>query len=443
VNENLVEAYTNLTKQATTDAGTGLPNIQGMPVFLTQFNHDAHNMALLVIRIENSDNVINTAGPEVIDTFFKLFADRLGGIFAKSASIFRSGDLEFSVCLQNITILASAEQTSALQKALTRKIDLSLMDVYPQVSLGIDVGTVNAANVIDRLINARLAAALYDSSKSVIPKYESKIRSRIDEQHAMVERIRAGLAQREFIPFYQIKVDAHSGEPCGMEALCRWQQSDGSFEMPYRFIPVAENGGLIADMTWQMLEQILLDYQRWLKLGLNPGRIAFNAAEGFLMEAGCAEKLATMISALKSNTCPLDLEITENVAMSGNKRLIDNTLHAIRDLGMPIALDDFGTGFASLSSVISMDIDIIKVDQSFVRKMSECKDSHNVVVTILNLCRLLEKKSVVEGVETENEWSICRDLGCDEVQGYHFYKPASFDDVTKVLSSINPHQNAV
>ena len=104
-------------------------------------------------------------------------------------------------------------------------------------------------------------------------------------------------------------------------------------------------------------------------------------------------------------------------------------------MGMLIALDDFGTGFASLSSIVSLDIDTIKVDRSFVSMMATNEDSKNIVVSIIKLCQQLNKKSVVEGVETQSEWKFCRDCGCDEIQGYFFYKPEPFETVQSILES--------
>lgn len=436
-NHRLTKVHDQLYRQANFDLDTGIPNQSGMMEHLAYRDKPMSYRVLLVIRMQESDKIHNLAGPAAMGQVFSDIAKRLQQMFGNDSNVFRTGDEEFSVLVSDESLMDDTAGIKAIQRALAYPMDVGNVQIYPNMALGHDVAPYSPDEVIVRLANARLAALQYDVSQASIPRYEDSMRARIEDENRLAERIREALLNREFIPYYQIKVDANTGVPCGMEALCRWKQADGSMIAPFYFIPVAENSGLIAQLTWQMLEQILEDWTRWRSLGLDSGRIAFNAAQGFLMDTDCCSRFEAMTRVLDQPVCPIDLEITENVALSGACDQVCETLDKFRDMGVPIALDDFGTGFASLNSVVSMDIDIIKVDQSFVQRMTECKDSHTIVRTILNLCKLLDKKSVVEGVETEEQWHACRSLGCDEIQGYHFYKPAPFAEVSQVLMDIS------
>lgn len=432
-NSRLLGVHDELYRQANFDSDTGLLNQSGMVESLYAQNKSSNSYGLLIIRIQETDKIHNIAGPAAIGQVFKQLAQRLESMFGYKDNVFRTGDAEFAALISDTSIVSTPVHIGNIQTKLTNPMDVGNVQIYPHVLLGYDAPQGNSPDVADRLVNARLAAVLYEKSKPAIPRYDESLRARIDDENHLAEKIRNALTNLEFTPYYQIKVDADTGEPSGMEALCRWKQPDGSMIAPFHFIPVAEHSGLIAELTWQMLEQIIIDWERWNSMGLDPGRIAFNAAQGFLMEDDCCSRFAQMTATLNCDSCPIDLEITENVALSNNSEHVFSTLETFRRMNVPIALDDFGTGYASLNSIVSMDIDIIKVDQSFVRRMTECKDSHNIVITILNLCKLLEKKSVVEGVETEEQWHVCRSLGCDEIQGYYFHKPAVFDEVTQVL----------
>ena len=149
-----------------------------------------------------------------------------------------------------------------------------------------------------------------------------------------------------------------------------------------------------------------------------------------MLEADFEERIAKVVGKFGDTACPLDLEITESVALTSKAETIAVSIAAARNQGMRIALDDFGTGFASLSSIMTLEIDTIKIDRSFVSVLDTNEDSRNVVASIIQLCRQLNKKCVVEGVEKESEWLFCRDLACDEIQGYYFYKPENRQSVT-------------
>ncbi len=433
VNKKLQSAHEELYLQANFDQQTGFPNTSGIAKQLNGAGSERPYNFLIIVSIFDIENISNIVGPTLLDNFFKNFSHKLAQTFPEDSLIFRTGDNEFGVINHASAGNAYTGNIESLQSKLASKLSVQNAIIYPEFKLGCTTGIITSDNLQDKLINARLSAQHYKHTEPVLPAYVSTMRSKIEEDSLQIERIRTGLKNSEFIPFYQIKVDAQTGLICGMEALCRWIDAGGTMHSPYTFIPLAEKSGLISEMTWQLLDTIANDYKRWCELGLAPGRVAFNAAEMMLREVDFPVRIKRVLEKTGAVHCPIDLEITENIALGSESDSISKSLAAAHELGMHLALDDFGTGFASLSSIVSMDIDIIKVDQSFVRMLSSSNDARNIVASIIKLCQQLEKKCVVEGVETEEEWAFCRDLGCDEIQGYLFYKPAPFDDVVESL----------
>ena len=432
-NARLLTAHDELYKQANYDAETSLANRRGLIESVGEKTQQTNN-GLLIIRIQKVDKIHNIAGPEAMGQVFSQLGRRIESAVGPGNRVFRTGDNEFAALLNCTHDRASAAVLiKSLQTELVLPMKVGSVQLYPEVALGYDKGAVMPDNAENKLINARLAARNYVASVASVPMYDPAMRKRIQDDSQLAEKIRAALINHEFVPFYQIKVDSITGQPTGMEALCRWVQPDGSVISPFHFISIAETSGLIAELTWQMLEQIIEDWKHWTHLGLEPGRVAFNAAQSFLIEPDCCARFKNLIADMGCEQCPIDLEVTENVALPNNSTQVSATLDEFRKLGVPIALDDFGTGYASLSSIVSMNIDVVKVDQQFVRKMTECRNSRNVVVAILNLCKFLDKKSVVEGVETIEQMHACQRMGCDEIQGYYFYKPDSYAGVTQAL----------
>ena len=434
VHQRMQTAHDELYQRANYDAVTGLPYAAGVKSFLRQGTQIDDQSGLVILKINNITNISNKLGPGSMGHFFREFGTLLTRLLPIETLLFRPSDEEFAFVLSDFRAVVSDTSVAYWQKQLTSQLSVGNVVVFPEVSLGCVLGAISEEGLEERLLSARLALAGYTHNEPKIPEYEPSLSVVIDTENELVEQLRDAVLNREFVPFYQIKVDCDSGAPLGMEALCRWVRSDGELVSPAVFIPVAEKTGVISDITWQLLEQIVDDWQMWKSLGLQPGRIAFNAAAMLLHEPDFLAKLSKIIEPVTTNgICPIDLEITENVALSDGAEQIQATLQGVTELGIRVALDDFGTGYASLSSVSGLSVDIVKVDQSFVRNMVDNAAARNMVLAIINFCKTLKKTCVVEGVETEEEWLLCRDFGCDEIQGYYFYKPTPALDVTQSL----------
>jgi len=240
-------------------------------------------------------------------------------------------------------------------------------------------------------------------------------------QSRLLERqMRAALDRLEFFLLYQPQVDLKTGKLVGAEALLRWKHPEFGLVSPADFIPVAEASGFICDLGCWALAEACRAATEWpdrLNLAVNVSPIQFSRPE---LVAEVKAALAT--SGLAASR--LHLEITESAFVDGSEQIM-SVISELRALGIAVALDDFGTGYSSLSYMAGFPLDKLKIDQSFVRKIADDPKILAIVATVGSLAHGLGLKVVAEGIETETEWQMLAQMGCEEGQGYFFGKPQS------------------
>jgi len=429
VHERIVRAQRDLEYLAYNDPVTGLPTSTGLAhqVKLTQQMPND----LYVLQLRNMNSISDQIGPANRDAFFSALAQSLQQLVPSSAHLARSSDEEFCVLLtQGSQLSSEQEQLLMLREGLT----IEQQQLYPAIAPGRTSMAIDD-DLDDKLIDARLAANTFIPGGQTLPLFTRSMRDVIGADNELTQEIRAAIERREFVPYYQLKVDAVNGQPVGMEALCRWIHPHKGMISPGVFIPAAERNGTIVDITWLIIEQVCTDLRDWHNAGCIPGHVAVNIAESVLQDPGFSNRLEQSIADVP---VPLEIEITENVALANYSGSVESSLARIRELGLRVALDDFGTGFASLSTIVELDLDVIKIDQSFVADMTENLKNRTVVESIISICKTLNKHCVAEGVETQEQATLLRDMGCQTLQGYLFYRPTDADTTRRVLSEIRP-----
>jgi len=239
-------------------------------------------------------------------------------------------------------------------------------------------------------------------------------------------QLRQAIDNEEFVLHYQPKVNLSSGKVTGAEALIRWNNPRTGLVPPGKFIPVLEETGLISEVGRWALRKAIEDYLRWRAAGLDAVRIAVNVSSLQLRNPGFVAEIERKVGIGANAAEGLELEITESMIMEDVKSNV-SSLRAIRDLGVHIAIDDFGTGYSSLGYLSKLPVDTLKIDRSFVIKMTADPEGLALVSTIINLAHALQLKVVAEGVETEEQSSLLRLLNCNEMQGFLFSKPVPAD----------------
>ncbi|HEY6862532.1 MAG TPA: EAL domain-containing protein [Burkholderiales bacterium] len=246
--------------------------------------------------------------------------------------------------------------------------------------------------------------------------YAPDMNSRVAVNLVLENKLRSALEKREFVLYYQPKVDLDSGRVVGLEALMRWNDRDQGLVHPLTFIPLLEETGLILEVGAWALEQAATDYRALSESVADCPRIAVNVSPLQLRQKDFAAAVGAAVRA-DGHALGLDIEITESVVMDHIENNIAK-LKAIRDMGVGIAIDDFGTGYSSLAYISRLPVNTLKIDRSFVHTMARNAEDQSIVSSIISLAHSLRLKVVAEGVETQEQRALLRSLGCDEMQGF-------------------------
>jgi EAL domain-containing protein (putative c-di-GMP-specific phosphodiesterase class I) len=256
--------------------------------------------------------------------------------------------------------------------------------------------------------------------------------ARAFERVRMERDLRIAIQEDQFIVYFQPQVNALNESIIGMEALVRWQFPDIGLVPPGKFIPIAEESGLIIEIDRIVMKKAMEQFALWYKAGLNPGVLSLNLA---MKQLGEDDFIETLLSSMKSlNFKPewLELEVTEGQVMNNPDAAIQK-LKQISDIGIELAIDDFGTGYSSLAYLKKFPLDKLKIDQSFVRDIPDDEDDVAITKAIIALGKSLNLKLIAEGVETEEQRDFLIQNGCINIQGYFYYRPMPADEVTKIL----------
>jgi EAL domain-containing protein (putative c-di-GMP-specific phosphodiesterase class I) len=265
--------------------------------------------------------------------------------------------------------------------------------------------------------------------------YAPQINSRVAEQLELENRLRRAVEARELFLHFQPKYDLASGAIASVEGLMRWNGPDGKLISPAQFIPVLEQTGLIFDAGQQVLATAKETYRGWCARFRDPPRIAINVSAVQLRRKSFVEDVRSALGEIGADGGGIDLEITESLLMNDVEATIAK-LGLLRDAGLNIALDDFGTGYSSLAYLSKLPVDTLKIDRAFVHGMMKESRDRSIVSAILSLARALRLKVVAEGVETEVEATVLRELGCQQAQGFFFSRPLAVEKLEELLTPL-------
>ncbi len=271
-----------------------------------------------------------------------------------------------------------------------------------------------------------------EEGKNTYKFYSQETNVHSFERLALETSLRRGLERGEFFLHYQAKLDLHTGEITGVEALVRWQHPELGMVPPGQFIPLAEETGLIVPIGKWVLETACRQNVAWQREGLPPLRMSVNlsarqfADEALLEDISAALKESGMAAEL------LELELTESMVMQNAERA-GEVLEAVKRLGARIAIDDFGVGYSSLTHLKRFPIDTLKVDRSFIRDIPQDSEDKAITEAIIAMGKSLKLTVVAEGVETLEQQTFLQDHDCDEMQGFYFSKPIPSGQFAELL----------
>ena len=421
------------------DSLTGLPNRplfhERLRVQLADAEAKKTRLAVMVLDIERFKTINDTLGRQAGDGLLAEVAKRLkqGGHPASWHA--RLGGDHFAIVAPAITTeeaLAKRNERRLQQifgspfAVLDHQLRLSArlgIALYPQDGKDSDTLLQNA--------EAALKSAKATGERSLF--YTADMTARTPEKLSLESKLREALEKDQFVLHYQPKVDLHTRGMVGLEALIRWQQPELGLTPPTKFIPLLEETGLILEVGAWALRRAALDHRKWSDSGLKPPKIAVNVSA---IQLRRRDFVKTVEQAIAQAGAPgaIDLEITESVVMEDVLSSITR-LHELRRLGVSVAIDDFGTGYSSLAYLARLPAETLKIDRSFVKAMDQDPTARTLVATIISLAHSLRLKVVAEGVETEQQAEILRELQCDQMQGYLFGKPLPAEALAKLLQT--------
>jgi diguanylate cyclase (GGDEF)-like protein/PAS domain S-box-containing protein len=421
--------------QALHDALTGLPNrtlfSDRLQQALLAVQRTQQGLAIMLIDLDRFKDVNDTLGHEHGDALLQEIAARLRSALRESDTVARLGGDEFAILpsgwLEGGALEATAEK---VLEALRQPIELLGNTVDVDASIGVARYPEDGDEV--NVLLRRADVAMYQAKRTrtgyalYSPEQDFHSASRL----ALVGELRLGITREELLLQYQPKVDCKTEALAGVEALVRWTHPRDGVLGPDRFIPAAEESGLIWPLTAWVLNQALRQVRRWTDAGQDIG-VAINVSPRNLQVAALEQTLDELIRAWQVDPAKLTLEITESMAMAPGAH---DAIARLRALGVNLAIDDFGTGYSSLAHLKTLPVQEIKIDQSFVKDLANNVDDAAIVRSTIDLGHHLGLKVVAEGVIDANSMWMLERYGCDVAQGNYISEPLTGDEVVRWLA---------
>jgi len=442
-NEMLENANARLQHAATHDALTGLPNrvllADRMSQAIARAARQEISFAVLVVDLDRFKAINDSLGHIAGDELLQEVARRLSSLLREDDTLARLGGDEFVLLIHEISTSEDAEV--AARKVLShvaQPIQLAGLDVHVSPSVGIALCPDDGVDSETLLQHAD--AAMYHAKKKgrntfqfFAPAMNAFARERLELESGL----RTALAQREFELHYQPKVDVATGRIESAEALIRWRHPKKGLIAPGGFIPLAEETGLIVPLGEMVLYEACRQASAWQDEGLHL-RMAVNLSARQFRQDGLIETVRGALSAARLEPRFLELELTESAVMQDAETSVQ-IMRRLSDLGVRISVDDFGTGYSSLSYLRRLPLDKLKIDRSFIREIVTSRDDAQIVRAIVSLAHSLHLKVIAEGVETQEQLTFLRSLGCDQYQGYLCSPPLPPMEFLTLL----PHDHAI
>lgn len=260
------------------------------------------------------------------------------------------------------------------------------------------------------------------AGRSTYRFFDLDMNRRAVDRQQMEANLRQAILQEEFELLYQPRIDLETRMVVGAEALLRWRHAEHGLIMPDKFVDVAEDCGLITTIDYWVLREACQQAKAWADAGLQPGSIAVNVSATEFRSDGFLDRVQKTLDTTRIDPNMVGLELTETVLIS-DADSSQALLRKLKQLGVTLIVDDFGTGYSSLSYLRQFPIDVLKIDQSFVRELKAESDNGIIVTAVVGMGRSLRLRNVAEGVETEEQCRFLRSRRCDEGQGYYFSRP--------------------
>lgn len=429
-------AEKKIKRMAYYDFLTNLPNRRLFEKRVNQAIHQAkenEQFAVMFIDLDRFKYINDSMGHETGDQILKSIAIRIQHLVRNTDIVGRRGGDEFVILLPN----TNREEAGKIAKRLIEGLGQPLLlqnhdfDIYVNSSIGISMYPQDGRTCNDLIGNADIA--MYQAKEDHMNTYHfftEVLHKEMVEKAMLGAELRSAIKKDQLLLHYQPQIDLNTGRVSGIEALVRWRHPKYGMISPGKFIPIAEETGLIVSIGNWVLETACFQAKKWQDDGFPPIQMSINVSPREFKQPSFVSQVKDTI--LRSGLHPiyLNLEITET--MMSDAHHCKMTLNKLRELGVNISVDDFGTGYSSLSYLNDFPLTHLKIDQSFVQELS--KSNRAIVKTIISLAMNLNLKVVAEGVETEEQATFLNSLACDNVQGFFYSEPLTNEQIEPLLT---------
>jgi len=439
-NDALRKSEKDLQHAALYDSLTDLPNRKHfgdiLRKLIAQYKHDpSATFYVLFLDIRKFKNINDSLGHTLGDKVLMIAAKRFVRMLNADDMVARIGGDEFAVILRNLSTVGKAQKVAQrILDSIAQPFSLS----GNQISIGINIGIAPCdteySTPEEVLRDADIAMHYAKERQTGVAVFTKELRVRFLERIRYENDLRNAIDGNELSMSYQPLIDLHDGGLMGFEALLRWYHGEFGNIPPNKFIPIAEESGLIIPITKWILVETCKQLAEWQKIGpeYRDLIVSVNISGKHLSNDDLIEDVEHALSVAKLSASSLKLEITESAAMDSPEHTI-GMLNRLKRLGIQLSIDDFGTGYSSLSYLHRLPFDTLKIDRSFVYSVGESGENSEILQTIISLAKSLKKKLIAEGIETESQLALLQRLGCDYGQGYLLAKPQTAEKTEELL----------
>jgi diguanylate cyclase (GGDEF)-like protein/PAS domain S-box-containing protein len=390
-------------------------------------------VAVIAIDLDHFKHINDSLGHPAGDRLLQEFAQRMRQRLRDSDIVARLGGDDFVVVLEDVISLEQVSNVADIILNLLRTpFDVGIgQELYIGASLGLTLFPDHGSDVTQLLSNADVA--MYQAKqrgRNNYQFYSNDMTQAVSDRLELGNQLHVALQHdNELQLYYQPQVSLIDGHIVGVEALMRWHHPQEGIIAPGRFLPVAEDNGLMPELDGWALRVACHQIAFWQREYFKPMVVAVNVSQPTFVAGGLVERLRRLLDETQIDPSWLELEITEGALLEPSTQVLD-TLNGLKQLGVMFAVDDFGTGYSSLAYLHKYHVDKLKIDRSFVQSVEDQEEGRVITTTIINMAKGLGLQVLAEGVETEAQLNFLRDNGCESYQGFYFSKPVPVAELT-------------
>ena len=424
-------------RRASTDALTELPNRASFDTALSHLScAEPERWGLLLIDLDNLKTINDTFGHQTGDALLQTAAARIAAAAAPDG-VFRLGGDEFAVIVQAPEAVADLAGTAArIQAALAGTAQCMGQRIAPRATVG--GAMLTADDAVPEAVHRHADIALYhakETGRGGFVRYVPGIGTAMTDRIRVIRDVGSALREGRIDAYYQPIVRLDTAEIVGLEALCRLSKADGEIVAAKDFHHATVDVAVAAELTQRMLGRVAADVRSWLEMGIPFQHVGVNISSADFHSGTLFERLEEAFGRENVPLSHVILEVTESVYLGQSDPIVAQEIASLRAHGLRVALDDFGTGFASLTHLLTVPVDVIKIDKSFIDRLAEGDPSIAIVEGLIGIARKMDIRVVAEGIEHEEQAEFLRAFGCLLGQGYLFSKAVPRDVATGLMQN--------